>query len=249
MLAHSNRISKPLITALLCTLNEEKNLPYILPGIQQYVDEVLIVDGYSKDNTVKIAKELCPNAKILYQPGKGRGDALRYGIKNARGDIIVTPDADGSNTPDEIPAFIKPLLNGYDFVKGSRFISGGGTADMSLHRKFGNWVFVTLTNILYGCKYTDLCYAYSAFWKKSFEVVSFEGNGFEVETEINIKIKKAGLKVTEVPSYESNRRHGEGNLHSLRDGWRILRTILKERFSNHKYSNGENTSIIRVYRN
>ena len=240
-----NSTSRPLVTALLCTLNEEKNLPYILSGIQKHVDEVLIVDGYSKDNTVKVAKELCPKARILYQLGKGRGDALRHGIKNARGDIIVTPDADGSNTPDEIPRFIEPLLNGYDFVKGSRFIVGGGTADMSRHRKFGSWVFITLTNILYSCKYTDLCYAYNAFWKKKFEIIEFEGNGFEVETEINIKIKKAGLKVTEVPSYESERKNGEGNLHSLKDGWRILRTILKEKFKSYKYTNTESTTIIR----
>lgn len=217
------------ITVLLCTLNEEKNLPYVLPRLPGFITEVLIVDGYSKDHTVKKARELYPEARIIYQPGKGKGDALRHGIREARGDIIVMLDADGSMAPEEIPRFIEPLLRGYDFVKGSRFLPGGGTTDMSKHRVFGNWVFTTLTNIFHRCNYTDLCYGYNAFWKKSFQKVMFKGNGFEVETEINIKIRKAGLKVAEVPSFEAERINGEGKLHSLKDGWRILTTIFREK--------------------
>lgn len=222
------RDNNPTITVLLCTLNEEKNLPHVLPRLPEFIDEILIVDGYSKDNTVKVVKELCSSAHIIFQPGKGKGDALRHGIKEAKGDIIVMLDADGSMAPEEIQRFVEPLLNGYDFVKGSRFLPGGGTADMSKHRIFGNWVFTTLTNIFHRCRYTDLCYGYNAFWKKSFELVNFKGNGFEVETEINIKIRKTGLKVAEVPSFETERLNGQGNLHSLKDGWRILSTIFKE---------------------
>lgn len=216
------------ITALLCTLNEEKNLPHVLPRLPEDIDEVLIVDGRSRDKTVEVAKKLCPRARVVFQPGKGKGDALRYGIKRARGDIIVMLDADGSMSPEEIPRFVQPLLEGYDFVKGSRFLPGGGTSDMPKHRKFGNWVFTTLTNIFHRTKYTDLCYGYNAFWKKAFKKVFFKGNGFEVETEINIKINKAGLKVIEVPSFETERLNGEGKLHSLKDGYRILTTIFKE---------------------
>ncbi|MDD2553713.1 MAG: glycosyltransferase family 2 protein, partial [Desulfotomaculaceae bacterium] len=144
------------ITVLLCTLNEEKNLPYVLPRLPKGIDEILIVDGGSTDNTVEVAKKLCPSARVVFQPGKGKGDALRYGIRRARGDIIVMFDADGSMAPEEIPRFVKPLLEGYDFVKGSRFLPGGGTSDMTRHRIFGNWVFTTLTNIFHRTKYTDL---------------------------------------------------------------------------------------------
>ncbi|MFX4262557.1 glycosyltransferase family 2 protein [Pelotomaculum propionicicum] len=219
---------KVKITALLCTLNEEKNLPYVLPRLPKDIDEILIVDGRSRDKTVEAAKKLCPRARVVFQPGKGKGDALRYGIRRARGDIIVMLDADGSMAPEEIPRFVQPLLEGYDFVKGSRFLPGGGTSDMPKHRVFGNWVFTTLTNIFHRTKYTDLCYGYNAFWKKAFKKVFFKGNGFEVETEINIKINKAGLKVIEVPSFETERLNGEGKLHSLKDGYRILSTIFKE---------------------
>jgi glycosyltransferase involved in cell wall biosynthesis len=227
----STAIKKPTITALICTLNEEKNLPHVLPRIPKIVNEILIIDGHSKDKTVEIAKSLCPDVRILYQPGKGKGDALRFGIEQSKGDIIVMLDADGSMEPAEIESFIQPLLNGFDYVKGSRFMVGGGTKDMSRHRVFGNWVFTTLTNIFYGAKYTDLCYGYNAFYKNKFTgCITIEGDGFEIETEMNIKAWKNGLKVIEVPSYESERLHGVGNLRSFGDGKRILLTIMKMLF-------------------
>jgi hypothetical protein len=132
--------------------------------------------------------------------------------------------------PSEIPRFVDALTKGFDFAKGTRFLPGGGTADMSRHRIFGNWVFTQLTNLLYRTNYTDITYGYNAFWRRSVEGVKVRANGFEEVVEWNIMIRRKGLKVIEVPSYEYPRLHGEGKLHSFRDGWRILRTILKERF-------------------
>ena len=219
---------RPKVTALVCTLNEAENLPHVLPKIPSWVDEVLLVDGHSTDDTVRVATKLHPDARIVQQPGKGKGDALRYGIEQAAGDVVVMLDAAGSMDPAEMPRFIAPLLEGYDFVKGSRFMKGGGTADMERHRVFGNWVFTTLTNVFHGSRYTDLCYGYNAFWRDRFLAVGFSSDGFEVETEINIRIRKARLKVLEVPSYEASRLNGKGNLRSFHDGWRILRTIFLE---------------------
>jgi glycosyltransferase involved in cell wall biosynthesis len=89
-------------TVLICTLNEEKNLPHVLPRIPQWVDEVLLIDGHSTDQTVEVAKKLRQDIRVLYQPGKGKGDALKYGIQHASGDIIITLDADGATDPCEI---------------------------------------------------------------------------------------------------------------------------------------------------
>lgn len=220
----------PKITLIIPTLNEEGNLPHILPKIPSIVDEVIIVDGYSTDTTVAVVAKLCPHARIIYQEGKGKGGALRTGFKCATGDIITTIDADGSMNPDEIPSFIEPLRDGHDFVKGSRFIRGGGTDDAPAHRLFGNWILAKITNLLYRSKYTDVTYGYNALSRHCLEKIQLKSSGFSIETEMAIKVKKAGLRITEVPSFESARISGQAKLHSLRDGWRILKTILGERF-------------------
>lgn len=229
---YRTKIEYPKITVVIPALNEAYNLPHVLPRIPSIVDEVLLVDGHSTDNTTIVAKKLLPNIRLVQQDGKGKGNALICGIREATGDIIVTLDADGSMDPEEIPRFIQPLLKGYDFVKGSRFLRGGGTTDMERHRVFGNWIFVTLVNILYKGNYSDLCYGYNAFRQKSLAGVDIASDGFEIETEINIKVLRAGLKVAEVPSFEKTRINGTSNLRSFKDGWRILKTILRCRFSN-----------------
>ena len=224
---------RPTVTALICTLNEEENLPHVLPRLPAWIDEVLIVDGHSSDRTVERALELRPDARIIYQPGKGKGDALRYGIQEARHDIVVTLDADGSMDMAETASFVRPLLEGYDFVKGSRFLPDGGTSDMPSFRRFGNWVFTSLVNLFFKAKYTDLCYGYNAFWRKALDGVELRSNGFDVETELNIKVWQKGLRVTEVPSHEQARRFGKGKLSSYKDGAKILRTIFVERLRRH----------------
>src|SRR4030042_1202071 len=135
----------PRITALICTLNEEGNLPHVLPRIPAWVSDVLVIDGHSTDRTVEIARKIRPDIRILGHPGKGKGDALRYGIEQASGDIIVTLDADGNTDPEELPKFIEPLLNGYDFVKGSRFLNTS-PARMPRHRRIGNCILATTAN-------------------------------------------------------------------------------------------------------
>jgi glycosyltransferase involved in cell wall biosynthesis len=223
---------KPKITLIIPTLNEGENLTALLPQVARVpgLDEILLVDGHSKDNTVDIAKKLCPEIRVVYQDGKGKGNALRYGINAATGDIVITIDADGSMDPGEIPAFITPLLEGFDFVKGSRFLPGVGTKDMPFSRVFGNRVFTILVNVLYGTKFTDLCYGYNAFWKQIFRENKLTYDGFEIETEMYIRAHKGKAKIREVPSFEHARINGNGGLRTFRDGWRILRTIIRERF-------------------
>lgn len=221
--------SKPKITALICTLNEEKNLPRMMPYIPSWVDEVLIVDGYSKDNTIQVAKKIRSDCRVIYQPGKGKGDALRYGIEEAIGDIIVTLDADGTTDPRDMDKFVEPLLKGYDFTKGSRF-GLGRPKDKPTHRIFGNWVIVTTANILYLRRYTDLCSGYNAFWKKAFKKINFfSQDGYEDEPLINVRAIKAGLKILEVPHWDNGRIYGETNAPSFRQGFKAIKTVIRER--------------------
>jgi glycosyltransferase involved in cell wall biosynthesis len=187
--------------------------------------EVIVVDGRSVDDTVAVARALRPDVEIVLEPRKGKGVALRSGFAAATGDIIVMLDADGSTDGAEIPRFVAALRNGADFVKGSRFASGGGSSDITLLRRYGNRALNGLVNSLYGTSYSDLCYGYNAFWRSCLPYMRIDCDGFEVETLINVRIAKAGLVVHEVPSFERDRLYGESNLSAVRDGLRVLRTI------------------------
>ena len=227
------RSSHPSVSVIIPALNEAKNLQYVLPRIPNWVHEVLLVDGNSIDDTVEIARSLCPNIRIVQQQQRGKGAALRAGFAAATGEIIVMLDADGSTDPAEIPAFVGMLLAGADFVKGSRFLQGGGTSDMSFHRKFGNWCFVVISRLLFGGNYSDLCYGYNAFYRHILPQINLDGNGFEIETQMNLRVLRAGFKVAEVPSFEADRIHGVSNLRAIPDGWRVLKTIVRERLRTH----------------
>lgn len=221
--------SIPSITALICALNEASNLPHVLPKIPAYVEEVLLVDGHSADSTVEVAQSLRPDIRVLHQPGKGKGDALKFGIRQASGDIIVTLDADGQTDPIDIPHFIEPLLNGYDFVKGSRLIHGR-PPKMARHRWFGNKVLASTSNLLHGTKYTDICSGYNAFRKNAMERVNLPCDGFEMEQQMNVRIKKAGLAIIEIPCKDRGRLEGTSKVPPLRQGLKNLYTITRERF-------------------
>jgi glycosyltransferase involved in cell wall biosynthesis len=177
---------------------------------------------------VEVARNLRPDIRVVYEQKRGKGAALRAGFAQATGDIIVMLDADGSTDPGEIPYFVGALLSGADYAKGTRFMQGGGTADMQLYRKMGNWAFVFTVRILFGGRYSDLCYGYNAFWKRVVPQLSLDGDGFEIETMMNVRALQAGLKIAEVPSFEAERIHGTSNLKTIPDGWRVVKTIFKE---------------------
>ena len=218
------------ISVVVPTLNEAANLPHVFARIPDFVDEIVVVDGHSTDDTVEVARALRPDVRIVLQRGKGKGNALACGFAAARGDIIVMIDADGSTDPAEIPLFVQPLLDGADFAKGSRFMEGAGTVDITPLRDMGNKALNGTVNLLFGTEYTDLCYGYNAFWRHCLEHMHVTCDGFEVETLINVRIARAGLKVAEVPSMEQERLFGESKLNAWRDGRRVLKTILRERF-------------------
>jgi glycosyltransferase involved in cell wall biosynthesis len=216
---------------IIPTLNEALNLPHVLPKIPSWVSEVIIVDGRSTDNTVDVAKALRPDVKIVMEPKRGKGAALKAGFAAATGDAIVMLDADGSMDPAEAVLFVGALLAGAEFVKGSRFLQGGGTDDMSLFRMAGNWGLTKTVKLLYGGSFSDLCYGYIGFWRRTLPKLKPDSDGFEIETLLNVRALSNGLKVMEVPSFESNRVHGVSNLRAIPDGWRVLKTIVRERLA------------------
>ena len=218
------------VTVLIPCLNEAENLPYVLRTIPEWVHEVIVIDDHCTDRTADVAREAMPDVVVVSntrQPGKG--NALRTGMEAATGQILVQVDADCSEDPAEISAFVGALLAGADYAKGSRFIEGGGTTDMPPLRRWGNRALTMLVRLIFGkSRFTDLCYGYNAYWAE-FAPLLLDASGFEIETVMNLRALKAGLRIFEVPSFEAERIHGEGKLATFPDGWRVLRAIIRER--------------------
>jgi glycosyltransferase involved in cell wall biosynthesis len=241
-LSRSARPSTPRISIVVPARNEARNLEHVLPELP-LVHEVILVDGHSSDDTVETARRVMPGIRVLHQVRRGKGNALAHGFEAATGDIIVMFDADGSADPAEIPRYVYALLAGADFAKGSRFLPGGGSADLTRVRKLGNGALNGITNRLLKTRFTDLCYGYNAFWadvRDSLDLADPHvigradgkmawGDGFEIETVINCRVASAGLTVAEVPSMERLRIHGRSNLNAVTDGLRVLKTINTER--------------------
>jgi hypothetical protein len=225
----AEKLQYPRISVVIPARDEAQNLQHVLPYIPPFVYEVILVDGHSTDGTVEIAQQLMPTIHVIEQMGKGKGDALRIGFAACTGDIIVMLDADGSADPNEISSFLDALLSGNDFAKGSRFIKGGGSQDITFLRRLGNYGLSKLVNVLFRTQFSDLCYGYNAFWKHCLDYIEVDCDGFEVEALINLRMHKANLKVAEVPSFEHARIHGESKLRTFRDGLQVLKTILNER--------------------
>ena len=220
--------ARPTVSLVIPVRNEARNIGWVLEQVADAVDEIILVDGDSTDVTLVTARRCRPDVQVVPQQGPGKGSALRTGFLAATGDIIVMMDADGSMSPSEIPHYVHFLANGYDFVKGSRFISGGSSLDITWFRRLGNRFLLGVFNSLYHGHLTDLCYGFCAFDRRYLEHLHLSATGFEIEAEMTVRAMQAGLRIAEVPSLELPRRSGESNLHAIRDGIRVLRTVLRD---------------------
>jgi hypothetical protein len=231
----------PTVSLVVPAKNEAKNLREVLVQLPS-LHEVILVDGNSTDETIRAARDLLPDIRVVRQTRKGKGNALTAGFLAATGDIVVMFDADGSADPAEIPLFVEALVNGADFAKGSRFAAGGGSDDITLLRSAGNALLNLAANLAFRTRFTDLCYGYNAFWREHLPVLDLPapdlpapasgmlwGDGFEIETLIHCRFAAARVSITEVPSTELPRLHGQSNLRTFSDGMRVLRTIVAER--------------------
>ena len=240
---NANDSTTPRISVVVPARNEARNLPHVLAALPTGLHEVLLVDGHSKDDTIEVARRHLPSIRVVQQTRKGKGNALACGFAAVTGDVIVMLDADGSADPGEIPSFVKALVDGADFAKGTRFALGGASHDITRFRRIGNAGLNALVNVMYRTRYTDLCYGYNVFWTRLLPVLDLPevhqeglgpehmiwGDGFEIETLINVRVAASGAGIAEVGSVEKERLFGESNLHAVRDGLRVLRTIMAER--------------------
>ena len=202
-------------------MNEEAGIKDVIDDIPKGY-EILVVDN-STDNTPKIAKKA--GARIVKQKDKGKGRAMILGAEEARGDIIVFIDGDGTYPEEDIPKFVKPIIDGKaDAVDGIRQYG----EIMKGSNKIGNRVLSFIASVLYG-RTSDLLTGMRSMKRKEFLNLGLKSIGFEIETEIHIRSHKKKLRTVEVPiSYQI--RLGETKLNRVRDGAKILKLLLKSVF-------------------
>lgn len=218
------------VSVVIPTWNEAGNIDRVLRQMSRFHD-IVIVDAFSADGTVEVARRARPDVRVAQRPPRGKGDALRAGFALATGDVIVTMDADGSMDPGEVDVFLAMMAVGFDLVKGSRLACGGGSHDLTTTRLLGNAALCKLANVMFRTRWTDLCYGYLAFRRSCLPRLSLTADGFEIESQILSHAALAGLRIAEIPSVEMPRFTGESHLNARRDGTRVLRTMLAARLT------------------
>jgi glycosyltransferase involved in cell wall biosynthesis/anti-sigma regulatory factor (Ser/Thr protein kinase) len=233
----------PRVSVVVPAKAEAANIREILPYLNA-CEEVIVVVGRDDDESAEAARTTLPSAKIVRQTRKGKGNAMVCGFKEVTGDVIVTFDVDGSADPHEIPRFVSALTAGADLAKGSRFCAGGGSQDITQFRALGNHGLNILASGLTSTRFTDLCYGFNAFWADQLPLLDLPeadaegpqvGDGFEIEAMIIGRFALSKAVIVEVPSYEHYRYHGETNLNAIRDGFRVLWTLLRDRMHRRRY--------------
>lgn len=216
------------VSVVIPALNEADGLSRILPHIPAFIDELIVVDGGSTDDTLGVLGRLYPSAARIRQRGRGKGDAIKAGLAAARGDIVVTMDADGSMSPGDIAPAVDLLLDGCDFVKGSRALAGAGSDDFTPLHRLGNWALTAMSNVVFGSGYTDITYGFNAYWRRVMLNAEMLSDGFEFEIQAAIRAARSGLMTAEVPCFEAPRAGGASKLSPMRDGWAIAWVLARE---------------------
>jgi len=234
------------ISVIIPTLNEGDCIGQLLEELpQDAVDEVIIVDGNSIDNTREVVQSFGYNAYL--QKSRGYGGALREGCEIATGDIIIMMDADGSHNPADITKIVEMMKEGYEYVMASRYLQGGKTEDDTWIRFTGNMLFTWLTNIVHGMRVTDSLYLFTGITKDGLKRLDLRCDGFEFCPEILIKAHKAGLRFAEVSAMERKRFGGKSKVNAFFHGLKILKEILRLRFQPDIYKKPRNQDFKKIF--
>jgi len=225
------------LSIIIPVYNEEKTIAEVITKIKDIklpkdlTKEIIVVDDGSKDNSQSILRRIKGIKLFSHETNKGKGAAVRTGLNNAKGDIIVIQDADLEYNPQQIPQVISPILSKEaEVVYGLRFLKKGNENWKLPAHYVGNRILSFLTNLLYGCNLSDMETGYKAFTKKAKESINLESNDFGFEVEFTAKICKKGFKIKEVPIKYRPRLWNEGKKITWKDGAKAFYYLIKFRF-------------------
>ena len=226
------------VVCIIPTLNEDFTVAEVVKKAKQFTHRVVVVDGYSEDNTSKMAWNA--GAEVILQDGDGKGMALRTVFNKIDSDLYVIIDGDATYDALEIRKVVQPILDGEaDMVVGSRLKGVMEKGSMSRINKLGNEFFNFLINLFYNGKITDSQSGFRAMNRKTVKILNLSSKGFEVETEMIVKALKRRLIVKEVPISYTRRRGSPSKLNSFKAGSRILRIILNYSLERGEYGRQE----------
>ena len=222
------------VSIIIPALNEEETIGKVIGEVPKrelekkgYKVEILVVNNNSADRTEGIAKE--KGAKVILEPGRGKGRAVRTGFESASGDFIFILDADYTYPATYILRMLEVLQEGHDVVIGSRLRGQMKEGAMSRMNLVGNRFLSFIANILYGTRISDLCTGYWGLTRRVIEDIELDAKGFEFEANMFAEIVKKGYSIAEVPIYY-RRRTTPPKLNSLKDGFKIGWTLLTKKF-------------------
>lgn len=213
------------LTLIIPAKNEEDSLPQVLEEIKNYECNKIVILEESDFKTINAIKNF--NCKLVYQTGRGYGNALIEGLNNVETDYTCIFNADGSFNPKYLEEMLDLCKGDRDFVFASRYMSGGGSNDDTLLTKIGNFIFSTIGNIFFSLKLSDILYTYLIGKTDSFKKLDLKSNDFCLCVEMPIKAVKIGMNIVDVASYERKRIAGVKKVNEFRDGLKILTYMVK----------------------
>ena len=221
------------ISLVVFALNEIDGMRVVMPQIKkEWVDEIVVVDGHSTDGTIEYCREHGYHVHVQKKPGMGA--CFVEAMEVAEGDVIIMFTPDGNSLPDKIPQLVEKMKEGYDLVIASRYLPPAKSEDDDLVTAFGNRMFTGLINFLFHGHATDSLVGFFAFRKRLFDELKIG----ETETwgpRLLMRCMKKGKRIEEIAANEPKRIGGARKMQPLRNGYWVLRMILKEFVVGNRY--------------
>ena len=213
------------LTLIIPAKKEADSLPRVLNEIKDFDCKIIVILESSDVETIDAIKNF--NCRLVFQSGKGYGNALTEGMENVTTDYLCIFNADGSFQPKDLIKMLSLCENNLDFVFASRYLGEGGSDDDTFLTTLGNFIFSKIGNIFFSLRLSDILYTFLLGKTKSFKKLGLTSNDFCLCVEMPIKAKRNSMNYVDIPSHERKRIAGHKKVNEFRDGFKILVYMIK----------------------